>query len=65
MMPIFWIFSKPQRISPGTCLTSVPLLALTYHEEKRVAWRAMLALGQLTAPRIRARLLHEARRGGV
>ncbi len=32
-----------------------PLLALTYHDDQRVAWRAMLALGNLTDPRIRAR----------
>ncbi len=34
-----------------------PLLALTYHDDQRVAWRAMLALGNLTDPRIRARAL--------
>jgi hypothetical protein len=33
------------------------LIALTYHDNPRVAWQAMLALGQLTDPRIRARAL--------
>lgn len=47
-----WLFRFRNQPFPGD---PADLIALTYHDNERVAWRAMLALGQLTDPRIRDR----------
>ena len=47
-----WLIRFRNQPFPGD---PADLIALTYHDDQRVAWRAMLALGQLTDPRIRDR----------
>ncbi|MBB6053798.1 HEAT repeat domain-containing protein [Armatimonas rosea] len=49
-----WLIRFRNRPFPGD---PADLIALTYHENPYVTWRAMLALGNLTDPRIRTRAL--------
>ncbi|WP_309718510.1 hypothetical protein [Armatimonas sp.] len=50
----YWLFRFRQYPFPHN---PAPLLTLTYHEDQRIAWYALLALGNVTDPRIRARAL--------